>query len=53
MMSFQLKSAYSEVAYKLDQALKQMDLLRNNSYSNLRSSSLPRASVYSHFYPYY
>ncbi|KAH7701064.1 Protein T23E7.2 b, partial [Aphelenchoides avenae] len=48
-----LRSSYAQVAYKLDQALKQIDLLRTNSYSNLRSSSLPRTSVYTHFYPYY
>ncbi|KAI6240828.1 hypothetical protein M3Y99_00389800 [Aphelenchoides fujianensis] len=48
-----LKNKYSQVSYQLEQAVKQMDLLRTNSYSSVRSGSQPRTSVYSHFYPYY
>ncbi|CAJ0610573.1 unnamed protein product [Cylicocyclus nassatus] len=48
-----LRTEYSQLSSKLNQALRQMELLRTNSYSNYRSSSLPRTSVYSHFYPYY
>ncbi|KAI6215193.1 hypothetical protein M3Y94_00356500 [Aphelenchoides besseyi] len=48
-----LKNKYSKVSYQLEQASKQMDLLRTNSYSSLRSGSQPRTSVFSHFFPYY
>ncbi|KAI1710363.1 hypothetical protein DdX_10721 [Ditylenchus destructor] len=48
-----LRSKYTQTAYQLEQACKQMDLLRSSSYSNWRSGSQPRTSVYSHFYPYY
>jgi len=49
-----LKNKYSKVSYQLDQACKQMDLLRANSYSSLNSGGLgPRTSVYGNFYPYY
>ncbi|RCN28499.1 hypothetical protein ANCCAN_25757 [Ancylostoma caninum] len=48
-----LRTEYSQLSSKLNQAMRQMDLLRSNSYTSLRSSSLPRTSVYSHFYPYY
>ncbi|KAI6188242.1 hypothetical protein M3Y98_00333600 [Aphelenchoides besseyi] len=39
-----LKNKYSKVSYQLEQASKQMDLLRTNSYSSLRSGSQPRTS---------
>uniref|UniRef100_A0AAF5I2X7 Uncharacterized protein n=1 Tax=Strongyloides stercoralis TaxID=6248 RepID=A0AAF5I2X7_STRER len=48
-----LRSQYTKVSHQLEQACKQMDLLRTNSYSLCRSGSAPRCSVYSRFYPYY
>jgi len=48
-----LRSKYATVSYQLEQACKQMDLLRSHNYSALRSGSAPRTSVYAHFYPYY
>uniref|UniRef100_A0A0K0D3R9 Uncharacterized protein n=1 Tax=Angiostrongylus cantonensis TaxID=6313 RepID=A0A0K0D3R9_ANGCA len=48
-----LRYEYNQLSNKLNQAMRQMDLLRFNSYSNIRSSSQPRTSVYTHFYPYY
>uniref|UniRef100_A0A0K0FJJ9 Fibronectin type-III domain-containing protein n=1 Tax=Strongyloides venezuelensis TaxID=75913 RepID=A0A0K0FJJ9_STRVS len=48
-----LRSNYTKVSHQLEQACKQMDLLRTNSYSLCRSGSAPRCSIYSHFYPYY
>ncbi|VDM74398.1 unnamed protein product [Strongylus vulgaris] len=48
-----MRTEYSQLSSKLNQALRQMDLLRSNSYASYRSSSIPRTSVYSHFYPYY
>lgn len=48
-----LRTKYTIVASQLEQACKQMDLLRTNSYSTCRSGSTPRTSIYSHFYPYY
>ncbi|PIC16100.1 hypothetical protein B9Z55_022824 [Caenorhabditis nigoni] len=48
-----LRSEYQQLSSKLDQACRQMELLRSNSYSSYRGQSLPRTSVYSHFYPHY
>ncbi|VDM56457.1 unnamed protein product [Angiostrongylus costaricensis] len=48
-----LRYEYNHLSNKLNQAMRQMDLLRANSYSNIRSSSQPRTSVYTHFYPYF
>ncbi|KAL3085167.1 hypothetical protein niasHS_010236 [Heterodera schachtii] len=48
-----LRNKYATVSYQLDQAVKQMDLLRSHNYSSARSGSAPRTSVYAHFYPYY
>ncbi|KAJ1352061.1 hypothetical protein KIN20_008250 [Parelaphostrongylus tenuis] len=48
-----LRYEYNQLSSKLNQAMRQMDLLRSNSYSSIRSSSQPRTNVYTHFYPYY
>uniref|UniRef100_A0A914HSD1 GDT1 family protein n=1 Tax=Globodera rostochiensis TaxID=31243 RepID=A0A914HSD1_GLORO len=48
-----LRNKYATVSYQLDQAVKQMDLLRSHNYSAMRSGSAPRTSVYANFYPYY
>uniref|UniRef100_A0A915M5J9 Uncharacterized protein n=1 Tax=Meloidogyne javanica TaxID=6303 RepID=A0A915M5J9_MELJA len=47
-----LRHKYTTVSYQLEQACKQMDLLRSSNYSALRSGSAPRTSVYAGFYPY-
>lgn len=47
-----MKSKYADLSNKLEQAVRQMDLLRSNSYSSLRAGAA-RYSVYGHFYPYY
>ncbi|XGW33532.1 hypothetical protein V3C99_017720 [Haemonchus contortus] len=48
-----LRSEYSQLSSKLNQAVRQMDLLRATPYSSMRSASHPRTSIYAHFYPYY
>lgn len=50
----QLRGEYRQLSSKLDQAMRQMELLRCSSYSALtRSPSMGRTNVYTHFYPYY
>ena len=51
--SAQLRSEYSALSSKLDQAMRQMELLRSCSYASVRASSQPRTSVFGHFYPHY
>lgn len=47
-----LRSKYTKVAYQLELACKQMDVLRSYNYAPIRSGSAPRTSVYSSHYPY-
>uniref|UniRef100_A0A2K6W354 Uncharacterized protein n=1 Tax=Onchocerca volvulus TaxID=6282 RepID=A0A2K6W354_ONCVO len=47
-----MNAKYKTLSHKLEQACRQMDLLRNNSYSSIRGGT-GIYSVYSHNYPYF
>ncbi|VDN81483.1 unnamed protein product [Brugia pahangi] len=47
-----MKAKYKTLSHKLDQACRQMDLLRTNSYSSIRGGT-GTYSIYTHNYPYF
>ncbi|GMT06313.1 hypothetical protein PENTCL1PPCAC_28487, partial [Pristionchus entomophagus] len=46
-----MRQEYSDLSNKLNQAMRQMELLRSSSYASIRGSHAPRTSVFGHFYP--